>query len=76
MVLWFPGLGSGRGQCWTGGRLLLDLHLVLVESILAGAGGVVGTAVLEQPVQDLVSLGEGAVGGRALGGGSGVWGMR
>lgn len=62
MVLWFSGAGAGAGlrsccgQCRTGRRLLLDVSLVLVYSFLVGGGGVVGTAVLEQPVEDLMSL--------------------
>lgn len=56
MVLWLSGAGLGSccGQGWTSRRLLLDLNLVFVYSVLNGGGGVVGTTVLEQPVQYLM----------------------
>lgn len=50
------GLGSCCGQSRTGRRLPLDLDLVFVYSVLDGCGGVIGAAVLEQPVQNLVSF--------------------
>lgn len=44
------------GQCRTGGRLFLDFYLVFVDSFLCGGRGIIRAGVLEQPVQNLMSL--------------------
>lgn len=77
VVLRLPGLGGGGGCGRAGGRLLLHLHRGSAGAVLTGGRGLVRAGVLEQPVQDLVALGEGAVGGGALGGGARVgWARR
>lgn len=66
VVLRLPGGGPQRGA---GRRFPLDADLVLAESVLGGGGRVAGAVVLQQPVQDLVALGQAAVGGGARCGG-------
>lgn len=58
MVLRLSGVGfmTTCGQSRTGRRLFLDLYLVFVDSFLCGGRGIIGAGVLEQPVQDLMSL--------------------
>lgn len=68
--------GNRWRHCWTGWWLCLYLCWVFIYSFLNDGWRIIWTAVLEQPVQNLMSLCECTVGRGALRGSGWVWRVR